>query len=107
MKTWQHQLVLQRICELGDAKFKAFSFPRFGTEGSVFYGTPSEVKDLIGAAIRAYEADDLPRADALCERAEAAILEGRIDGPCSHLSYEDLQRLRIDASMSPVSEQTK
>jgi hypothetical protein len=73
MRAWQRELILQRICELSDAKLKAFS-------GKMFHGTPPEIRKLIGDAIRAFEDDDLLKADALCERAEIAIMEGRIDG---------------------------
>jgi hypothetical protein len=69
---WRERLALHRIRELNDAVLRAFS-----DAGGVFRGTPPRVRELIDAAIEAYEADEFKQANNLCERAEYAIAETR------------------------------
>lgn len=67
--TWDHALLVERIRDLNDGKFKAFT-----DESGMFYGSPRSVRALIGAAIEAFESDDLSRAERCCDIAERKML---------------------------------
>jgi hypothetical protein len=67
--SWRHMILHHRICELTDAKFKAFS-----DSAGMYYGTPWSARELIGDAIRHFEDNDLDRAERCCEAAEREIV---------------------------------
>jgi hypothetical protein len=78
MRGWRHDLVMQRIRDLSDAKLSAFS------AGGIFYGAPESVRDLIGEAIARFEDDDLDAADDYCSQAELEIIARGRDFAAQH-----------------------
>jgi hypothetical protein len=65
------RLLLRRIRGLSDAKMETY------TINGTYYGAPRRVRTLIGAAIKAYEADDFGSCERACETAEAVMLAER------------------------------
>jgi len=84
--SWRRAILLERIRELCDAKFKAFS-----DADRMFYGSPRSVRMLISGAIEAFESDNMKLAERWCDVAERKLLRERrkfqSKSPAERLEY--------------------
>jgi hypothetical protein len=75
VRSWHHELVAQRIRDLGDAAMAAFS-----TADGMYHGRPESLRRLIGKAIDWLEQDEPDLADLVCDEAEIEIIGWRSSG---------------------------
>jgi hypothetical protein len=73
MIDWKHELLLDRIRGLNDAKMLAFTDAK-----GMFHGAPRHVGELIDNAIQLHEMKEFDKCERACVEAEQVIIDARI-----------------------------